>query len=304
MLPELKKVVKKALLILILFVILDVIFGFMYKSFYMNQGPSRFNKMIYGDKGGNKEQIIILGDSRAEHHYNPTIISDKTGKSVFNYGSDGQSVFFNYAVLRKLLNTYTPEKVIYEISQTEFMYSDDAYDRLSYFLPMHNKYADKILEEHLSPFKLFMSKLFNSYKYNSTAFIVLKSYLSPKYYSAGYQPLSEIFDASIFNEDPTTIVDRKTIYPIDSVKIHYFEEILQLSKEYNFEIEFFISPTLFQFENEMLFSAVNNSLSKFNYHANNFANDTTYKVSSFADPIHLNTTGANFYTEQIISIIK
>ncbi|MBN1186782.1 MAG: DUF1574 family protein [Bacteroidales bacterium] len=270
----------------------------------MNQGPSRFNKMIYGHKGGNKEQIIILGDSRAEHHYNSELISAKTGKSVYNYGSDGQSVFFNYAVLRKLLDSYTPEIVIYEVAQTEFEYSEDTYDRLSYFLPVHNKYAEKILEKHAGSFRLFISRLFNSYKYNSTVFIILKSYLSPKEYLAGYQPLGEKLDVGLFSTEPAKIVDRKTEYLIDSMKITYFEQIIQLSKDYNFEIDFFISPTLFQTENEPLFSTLNKSLSNYKYSVHNYLNDSTYKVSSFADPIHLNSEGADDYTKQIISVIK
>ena len=304
MLPEFYKVLKKALVVLVLCIVFDILFGLLYKSFYMNQGPSRFNKMIYGDSGGNKEEIIILGDSRAEHHYNSGLISEKTGKSVYNYGSDGQSIFFNYAVLRKLLDSYVPEKVIYEISLSELEFSEDTYDRLLYFLPMQNKYANKLLKEQLGSGKLIISKLFNAYKYNSTAFIILKSYLSPKEYIAGYQPLSDELDESLFNGEPTEIVDRKADYMIDSMKIKYFEEILQLSKEFNFKIEFFISPTLLHTENDILFNAINNSLSKFNYSANIFINDSSYKSSSFADIIHLNEKGADHYTNKIITLLN
>ena len=304
MLPEFYKVVKKALLILVLFVVLDILFGLLYKSFYMNQGPSRFNKMIYGDKGGNKEQIIILGNSRAEHHYNSEMIATKTGKTVYNYGSDGQSMFFNYAVLRKLLDTYTPEKVIYEVSMEEFELSNSSYDRLLYFLPMKNKYADDILKKHASSFKLFISKLFNAYKYNSSAFIVLKSYLAPKKYLSGYQPLSNNVNRDFYNEYKSTTFDFTDDEVLDSMKIHCFDEILKLSKEYNFDIDFFISPTLFQTKNDKLFTTVDNCLSKYNYTLNNFMNDTAYNVSYFADAIHLNKEGAKLYTEQVLKIME
>ncbi len=304
MLPEFLKVAKKAVIILVLFIGIDLLFGVLYKPFYTNQGPSRFNKMIYGDNGGNKEDIIILGDSRAEHHYNSSMIAERFGKSVYNYGSDGQSVFYNYAVLRKLLDTYVPEKVIYEISLDEIVYKEDAYDRLSYFLPLHNKYADQIQAEHLNPFKVFISKLFYSYKYNSTLFVILKSYVSPKKYDAGYQPLNETIEESLFDEDPTEILYRNNNYPVDSLKVHYFEEIIKLSKEYNFDIEFFVSPMLFHFENDVLFSTINSSLSKFNHSANVFINDSAYKASSFADPTHLNYKAANHYTDQVLHILK
>lgn len=304
MLPEFIKVVKKALLIIVLFIVLDVLFGFLYKSFYMNQGPSRFNKMIYGDTGGKKEEIIILGNSRAEHHYNSKMIAEKTGKSVYNYGSDGQSMFFNYAVLRKILDNYTPEKVIYEVSLEEFDYSSNAYDRLLYFLPMKNKYAEDILKKDVGSFKLFISKLFNSYKYNSTAFIILKSYLSPKEYIAGYQPLSNNVDENTYKENMSTIFDFTQDYVLDSTKINYFGEILKLSEEFDFEIDFFISPTLYQTKNDILYSILKSSLSKYNHSLNDFLNDSAYNVSYFADAIHLNKKGADLYTKEVLTIIE
>jgi hypothetical protein len=304
MLPEFLKVVKKALIILVLFVALDILFGFLYKSFYMNQGPSRFNKMIYGDTGGENEAIIILGDSRAEHHYNADMIADKTGKSVYNYGSDGQSVLFNYALLKKLLENYIPEKVIYEVSLAELEYSADAYDRLLYFLPMQNEYADQILEKRFGPLQLFVSKLLNSYKYNSTVFIILKSYLSPKEYLAGYQPLDNDVDQDFYKKYRSTIFDYTDNYAIDSLKMACFEEILKLSKEFDFKIVLFISPTLFQTENETLLSAINNSLLQYNLSLNCFLNDSLFNVSHFADAIHLNTEGADIFTEQVITILK
>lgn len=302
MLPEFLKVAKKAFVILILLTAFDILFGLMYRSFYLHQGPSRFSKMIYGDNGGQKEEIIILGDSRAEHHYNSQMISDHTGKTVYNYGSDGQSVFYNYAVLRKLLDSYIPEKVIYEISLTELVNNQQSYDRLLYFLPLENKYADNIVKKHSNSFKLFVTKLFNSYKYNSTVFIILKSYLSPKEYFAGYQPLSKKMKEDSYTY--TTLLDRNTNYPLDSMKIHYFEEILKLAEEYNFDMEFFISPTLTIYENDILFSSINRSLSKFNYTANIIVNDSTYTTSSFADLTHLNCDGANQYTNKVITLLN
>lgn len=59
--------------------------------------------------------IVILGSSRALHHYVPRIITDSTGMSCYNCGIEGSNIFLNYALLRALLQRYRPRVVVYEL---------------------------------------------------------------------------------------------------------------------------------------------------------------------------------------------
>ena len=42
------------------------------------------------------EDIIIMGSSRASHHYVPEIISEELGMSCFNAGRDGNGIILQY----------------------------------------------------------------------------------------------------------------------------------------------------------------------------------------------------------------
>lgn len=62
-----------------------------------------------------RADIVILGSSRALHHYVPSIITDSTGMSCYNCGIEGSNIFLNYALLRALLQRYRPKVVVYEL---------------------------------------------------------------------------------------------------------------------------------------------------------------------------------------------
>ena len=47
--------------------------------------------------------IVVLGSSRAAHHYIPSIIADSTGLACYNAGKDQQGLFYSLAIWRSIL---------------------------------------------------------------------------------------------------------------------------------------------------------------------------------------------------------
>lgn len=67
---------------------LDITIGNVLEFLFFKQktGP---NYQIIESITTNRADLVILGNSRAQHHYNPRIISKKTGFSSVNAGLNG-----------------------------------------------------------------------------------------------------------------------------------------------------------------------------------------------------------------------
>ena len=62
------------------------------------------------------EDIIIMGSSRASHHYVPQIFEDSLGLSCFNAGQDGNGIILQYGRWKMIRERYTPKMVIYDVT--------------------------------------------------------------------------------------------------------------------------------------------------------------------------------------------
>lgn len=49
-----------------------------------------------------EKQLVVFGNSRARHHFDTKVLKSETGKSVFNFGSNGQFIYY-HRMMQKLL---------------------------------------------------------------------------------------------------------------------------------------------------------------------------------------------------------
>lgn len=63
--------------------IIDIIFGKCCDYMYEHSGSGDSRKINYAIRECNAD-VLILGSSRANHHYNPQILSDSLGLSAYN----------------------------------------------------------------------------------------------------------------------------------------------------------------------------------------------------------------------------
>ena len=87
-----KRFFVRLFLFLAAIVLLDQLFGFAMASILKNteKGDWGRNNYIFNDV---KSDVVILGSSRAIHHYDPKIFSDTLGMSCYNCGEDGMGIF-------------------------------------------------------------------------------------------------------------------------------------------------------------------------------------------------------------------
>ena len=85
-----------------------------------------------------KDEILIMGSSRASHHYVPKIIEDSLGMSCYNCGVDGNGIIMFGGNFQMFSSRYSPKMIIYDLSRF-----DTAEDDHSKYLGWLRAYYDR-----------------------------------------------------------------------------------------------------------------------------------------------------------------
>ncbi len=240
------KFLGKLLVLIVLVGVLDFAIGSLIEYLYFNQGNNWYTATTYAINKAD-EDILIFGSSRANHHYIPEILTTKTGLSCYNAGCDGQSLFYDYALLKSVLSRRKPEKVILDLNRNSLYYYQDNYDRLSHLFPYYkaNKDISQIvdLKEHSSMY-IRLSKL---YAYNSTILVILKSFIKPRTDFNGYIPYpnNPVMDSSEISNDSIDIgvyYGSNSIKRLDDNKINILHNFLDDALQASVDLYVFESP--------------------------------------------------------------
>lgn len=113
-----------------------------------------------------RNELVVIGDSRVRHHFNPALLRRETGLSTYNAGVNGQSMLFFYAMERLILSAYRPRMIMLHLGPGDFAREQEALDRLSVVLPHANHPEVKKLLMLRSPYERF-KLLSRTYPYNS-----------------------------------------------------------------------------------------------------------------------------------------
>lgn len=250
------------------------------------------------------EDIIIMGSSRASHHYVPEIISEKLGMSCFNAGQDGNGIILQYGRWKMLSERYNPKMIIYDVTPGFDLSLNDNMTYIDRLKPFSYCTAVNDFVSDLFPLERF-KMLSKMYCFNYK-FIEMISDCARKKENdnKGYLPLyglirQEIVDSSSKDEKNNTI-------EIDEVKLHYLRELANDCKERGIKLVFVTSPSFMgRGLNSESFSSIQRIADEFEvpyyfYYKSDFSNTPQL----FKDSSHLNDEGAKQFTEEIVSRIQ
>lgn len=249
-----------------------------------------------------KDDIVIMGSSRASHHYVPTIITDSLGLSCFNAGQDGNGIILQYGRWKMISERYTPKVIIYDVNPGFDIGLNDNMAYLDRLKPFCN---DKYVEEYIyTLFHIERLKLFSHmYRYNYKFIEIVSDCVKKDVVNLrGYIPLKgeirkEMIDAPRPIKSPA--IDE------DSVKIYYLEQFAKECQEKGTNLIFIASPAFRGgLYNEDTFEAVVNIANKYNF-SFLYYYDSKYSEEPclFKDSYHLNDNGAVLFTNEIINYI-
>lgn len=290
---------RKTLLFVSVILAADFVLGKTLETLFESSKDLSITRLNYTfDK--TSEDILILGSSRALHHFVPAIISEKTNKTVYNCGFEGQGLWFSYLQLLKTTNRYSPDHVILEISPN--ILTDSQSDlKLNILLPFAEKdtaIASALNKNNISESIKFISKV---YPYNSLVFDLLYSkYNFVKDSFNGFVPLYETMSQKNEITTKESAGNEKHLY---TIKVEYLNKIIELCSAKAIKLHLVISPVFKSTqEEEAVITELKNYLGRYKtIFLSDFSKlETTYGNGFyFKDNLHLNKNGAVVFSKKV-----
>lgn len=186
---DLKRFLLKSIVFLVLLFGADQIVGLGFDSIrekaLENNPMAETNKPSYLVEKVDAD-VIIIGASDANHHYDSKMIADSLGMTVFNGGIDGCGFMTPCCLINLILDRYTPKMIIWEIWESGIC--GDEFDSMTKLYPWMGSSSFEPYYENLK----FQDKAFTiskSYRYNSRLIDCVKPFFVAKDSSLGYRPL-------------------------------------------------------------------------------------------------------------------
>lgn len=292
-----KKFVLKVLVFFALAAIMDFSFGFIFSWLRSHaKGGSTANCEYIANKA--REDIIILGSSRATHHYIPQIIEDSLGLSCYNCGEEGNGIVLAYGRFMMLTNRYKPKLVIYELTPGyDYGIKESNTKYLGYLRPYYNKNGIKRLFDDFDDEFSFLKMKSKMYQNTGKLLPDLVDNFVFRDNKKGYSPLFGKINVSNIDEP---IIERMKI---DSLKLSYIEKLILEAKNKNIQIVFMISPRYGINSNVLLnYEPAIALCKKYNIPFCNFIDYKTIADNAeyFQDIGHMNDDGAIAYTQMLV----
>lgn len=285
------KYIIRILLFFVIIVLIDICFG------------KAFDYMVSHSKGGDtkatcdllmKDQydIIIMGSSRATHHYIPSIIEEATGMTCYNAGADGNGIILMYGRYKLITNRYNPKVILYDV--------EPAFDIIEYAEDDHNRRYLASLKPYF--FQLGIKEIFEDvswteglknysglFRYNGSYYNHLRNFVSAAPVSdKGYLPLQGEMKSEPEKGEKTTPV-------LDSLKLSYIRKLAEDAKSRGIEFIFVASPKYGADPNSV--QSVKDIAEELDILFWDYTDAPEFqKMEFFKEPMHLNDKGAKVFT--------
>ena len=265
-------------------------------------------KLKYLSEGGGGEEIVVLGASRAAHHYVSSVFKDELGLNCFNYGMDGRNIYNQYVVSSTLLHNTSKKPKLF-ILETAYIDIEDSpgwngekLSNLCILYKNNESVREVINRENYS--KGVALRLSNLYRYNSLLLAIAKSFVSSSSVikeNAGYVPLFAkwSFDVETLenNENPDYL----------PLKEEFYRKLLGQAKEADIPVVVFNSPDYRLFKYPAKWEDKVAKICKdYDVPFINHEHDSLFMAHKewFNEPFHLNDEGARAYTSLVVNEIK
>jgi hypothetical protein len=284
--------------------LMDMSAGGLLKKYYFKQQSGQQFQTTYSMDNSNAA-LMVMGSSRANHHYTAAAFENELGMSYYNAGRDGNHIFYHYAVLQSVLKRYTPKIIVLDYYIKDIQKDEESYDRLSSLLPYYASHPE--IQEVVALKSDFEKLKLASYTYpfNSSLFTILKGNKTPltkqELQNKGYQPIHKVWNKPLATE-PNSGQELA-----DSNKLKYLNLFIEACNKAGVKLYLVYSPVFFKYSNEPAAMETARQLAaKHKIKFFDFSTDQTYtqNASLFADRSHLNDEGATVFSQKLATLIK
>lgn len=244
--------------------------------------------------------VLILGPSTANHHYDCKILEDSLGMACYNAGRDGQNIIYDAMVLEGFLTRCTPKLVVVDVTHSTL--SDTWMASLNDFNCYYGflKPIDDIIDSIGSPVDR-MKRMSNIYRYNKTWEWLLNAKIAKEAKDLnGFRPMPVNHSDVVFYA-----TEGRLLFKMDEQCRFYLDRIINICNNNNIKVVFVNSPSLSidkgNFDKDMSQYFNQKELTYLSWNS-----DTTYtnRPSLFYDMTHLNEIGAMAFTKDFIGKLK
>ncbi|MBK6346007.1 MAG: hypothetical protein IPF68_08725 [Bacteroidales bacterium] len=289
-----KKIIINFLLVSATVFVLDFAIGRTLRYYYFLEDSGIHYRTAFSINNTTAE-FLILGSSRATHHYVPDVFEERTGMSFYNTGRQGTGIFHQLAVLTAVLKRYKPEVIILDYAG-DFRLGDNTYARLSSLLPYYREHEElRWIVEQKSPWEK-IKLLSEIYPFSSQVQQIILGNLKfnkiREQDDRGYVSLHSRWEADIDS------VDNLPKFGLDSLKIEAFTKLIRMAKEAGAKVFIIRSPIFCKTTwNDDVEICIRQSKAQ-GVPFWDFSQDTLFLNHSylFKDPGHLNHEGALIFS--------
>lgn len=249
-----------------------------------------------------ESDIVVMGSSRAHHHYVPSILTDSLGLSVCNAGVDGNGIVLASGLYNMMVKRYTPKVIIYDVEPAFDInvYAEDG-NNTRYIGWLRPYFADKQVREIITAVDTSerYKNLSGMFRYNSKIVDLLKDQLVMSDYAKdGLAPLK----GEMVSEPK---IQEKSIAAVqDTLKLKMMEEFVSQVSRSDTRLIMLASPRYGAMSSEV-FNPIKKICDRYGVEFWDFYTDPQFqKMGYFKEPMHLNEKGSIVYTSVLCKKIK
>ncbi|ANQ48434.1 hypothetical protein MY04_1056 [Flammeovirga sp. MY04] len=293
------KTIKYLLTIFLLLLILDFLSNNLLSHFYkenkIGQSGGKINNLLTHYDSVN---ILVVGNSRAAHHIDPSIL----GKNNFNLSHNGMGLDFQVGIVNLILNSKIKiDTILFHIEEYEIVTNTPTTD-ITYLKYYYDQ--NEYIRYHINKIDkyAFIKNISKSYKFNGKILSTIKNYINTKQNS--YYPINGYIEKT---ENDTLLIEKqlktKNKEPnrliINNKSKEYLLSLIELCKLNNIKLIIFQSPTLYKTKQSAVLKNffLNNNTIYFDYYHNEIKDINNIK--NWIDPTHLNNKGAKIITNEL-----
>lgn len=332
---------RNGLLLLLAIIACDQFIGFLMERMYFAQkhGPAAETTFTFTQMN---QDAIILGSSRGRRNYNPKYITDSLGISCYNAGHDGQTIFYEQAIIRMALSRYTPKLVILDLNPEEMYYREVHYDRLNVLAPYYHRYPEVkdiyllkgvrnrrqsesgfllpsthvaadfwhthgAMEQVVLPFNVEEYKMTSVlYRYNSSILDILTGIFKKRKSDAGFKPLNGVITQKKADElirENAALRNEKN-KTVDPNKVKGLEELFTTLQSKGVMVYVSMSPALAPFGMEPSYQVIKSLCEKYKVPFKDYSQDLQYNKLEYFFDNHMNKEGAGLFSANLAHDIK
>lgn len=233
----------KIFIVLSFLILLDKGLGAILQHYYLKIRHGEQGRTTYIIDSCNSE-TIILGSSRAAHHYVSPIFAVILHSTTYNAGKDKQRLRYSLALLYMIYRRYSPKQIILDLNPTAFEKNENGLDELSILLPYYGSHPEiRSIVNERNRFE-WIKTYSDLYRYNSLPLKILFNNISSKgdaNESGGYVPL--VIHKELIPQTPDSL---PTSQPIDSSIVDCFKKIITLVKNHGTRLIVVVSPIYYK----------------------------------------------------------